>query len=81
MEPLSVPFVSLVERCPEEAQMELLFQAWDELDDALAALGHVAARYVVDELGAVTTAALDALRRLAREAATMRRRRPRMRAA
>src|SRR5690606_28186040 len=45
------------ERGSEEAQMELLFQAWDELDDWLAALRHVLSRYVAADVHAIAMAA------------------------
>ncbi|HEX6995322.1 MAG TPA: hypothetical protein VF339_14380 [Gammaproteobacteria bacterium] len=48
--------------------MELLFQAWDELDDALAALRHVVVRYAVGDFAGVAANVLGALRKIAREA-------------
>jgi|GEM_PF-2457708 stage V sporulation protein SpoVS len=60
--------------------MELLFQAWDELDDALAAVRHVLARYARSEIYAVT-AGITAFRRAVRAALIARRRHARMRPA
>lgn len=61
--------------------MELLFQAWDELDDALTALWQVVARYGLGEVQAVASDALARLRRPVRAATTIGRRRPRVRPA
>lgn len=61
--------------------MELLFQAWDELDDALAALRHVVVRYAVADIAAAAAGVIARLRRFAREVAIAKRRSPRVRAA
>lgn len=81
MERFCVPSVLVKGRCSEEAQMELLFQAWDELDDAVAAVRHVMSRYVVGEIRSAAVTALGALARRMREATANRRRNPRMRPA
>jgi len=74
MERISIPSVFVIEHCLEEAQMELLFQAWDELDDALAVLRHVVTRYGLGELQAAAAEALAVLKRPIRAASTRRRR-------